>query len=65
MTYAEPRKQPPVVNRSAPKATVVPILIYEDVAKGDFLAQWSVRVYRASASCATRWRSDARSALDR
>src|SRR6266851_3954905 len=33
MTYAEPQKQPPVVNRSAPKATVVPILIYEDVAK--------------------------------
>jgi uncharacterized glyoxalase superfamily protein PhnB len=33
MTNAEPQKQPPVVNRSAPKATVVPILIYEDVAK--------------------------------
>jgi hypothetical protein len=33
MTKAEPQKQPPVVNRSAPKATVVPILVYEDVAK--------------------------------
>src|SRR5258707_7496166 len=33
MTNAEPQKQPPVVNRSAPKAIVVPILIYEDVAK--------------------------------
>jgi hypothetical protein len=32
MTNAEPQKQPPVVNRSAPKATVVPILVY-DVAK--------------------------------
>jgi hypothetical protein len=28
MTNAEPQKQPPVVNRSAPKATVAPILIY-------------------------------------
>src|SRR5260370_3027079 len=33
MTNAKPRKEPAVVNRSAPKATVVPILIYEDVAK--------------------------------
>jgi len=33
MTNAEPQKQPPVLNCSAPKATVVPILIYQDVAK--------------------------------
>ena len=33
MTYAEPQKQPVVVNHSAPKATVVPILNYENVAK--------------------------------
>src|SRR5882724_6074262 len=33
MTNAESQKQPPVVNRSAPGASVVPILIYEDVAE--------------------------------
>ena len=33
MPYVEPQKQPSIVNRSAPKATVVPILVYEDVAK--------------------------------
>jgi hypothetical protein len=33
MYAPEPQKRPPVVNRSAPKATVVPILIHEDVAE--------------------------------
>jgi len=33
MAMAKSQKNPAIVNRSAPRATVVPVLVYEDVGK--------------------------------